>query len=96
MLKEFFGIHPEAAWTMLATWEYFGVATMKSEMPMAHKVQAYLLDAGVAAATNIIAKQETGRSVRQPQQIAPLCVGGNVALVLDVTVGNVFGPSASR
>src|SRR6266850_1022353 len=43
---------------------------MKSETSIAHQIQAYLLDAGVAAAANVIAEQETGHSVLQLQQIA--------------------------
>lgn len=34
---------------------------MKSETPIAHQMQAYLLDAGVAATAKIIAEQKTGQ-----------------------------------
>jgi hypothetical protein len=68
---------------------------MKSETTIAREIQAYFLAAGVAAAANIIAEQETGHPVRSRSRSPPY-VGGNVAQALDVTVGDVFGPSESR
>jgi hypothetical protein len=44
---------------LFASWDHFAIACMKSETMVASKIQAYLLDAGVAAAANIIAEQES-------------------------------------
>jgi hypothetical protein len=63
-----YGIPKNAAWTLFTSWDHFAMACLKSENPMAHEIQAYLLDAGVAAA-NIIAEHATGYYVRQLQQI---------------------------
>lgn len=69
-LKQAFGLHPKAAWTMFATWEHFGIACLKSETPMARQAQEYFLRAGEEFAINAAAEQETGYSVQQLQQIA--------------------------
>jgi hypothetical protein len=60
LFKAAFKLPPKAAWTLFASWDHFAIACLKSETPMATEIQAYLLDAGVAAAANLIAEQETG------------------------------------
>jgi hypothetical protein len=62
LCKSAFQLPAKAAWTLFASWDHFAVACLKSETPMAHEIQAYLLDAGVAAAANIIVEQETGHT----------------------------------
>jgi hypothetical protein len=63
LFKAAFKLPSKAAWTLFASWDHFAIACLKSETPMATEIQAYLLDAGVAAAANVIAEQETGHDL---------------------------------
>jgi hypothetical protein len=63
LFKAAFKLPSKAAWTLFASWDHFAIACLKSETLMATESQAYLLDAGVVAADNVIAEEETGYSV---------------------------------
>jgi hypothetical protein len=75
-LKQSFKLPPKSIWTILATWDHFAIAAMKSETLMAHEIQAYLLDTGVAAAANVITDgrhdEVLGTSVAHAQGVPAL------------------------